>query len=101
MKVLYAIQSTGNGHISRAKEIIPYLERRFNLDIMLSGPKNHLDLGYPNKNHFQGLTLHFNKSGSINQPGSGCRLSCRADRLNRPVDYQDRSDREFSSNMLW
>ena len=24
MKVLYAIQSTGNGHISRAKEIIPY-----------------------------------------------------------------------------
>ena len=66
MKVLYAIQSTGNGHISRAKEIIPYLERRFNLDIMLSGPKNHLDLGYPIKNHFQGLTLHFNKSGSIN-----------------------------------
>lgn len=65
MKVLYAIQTTGNGHISRAKEIIPYLDRRFQYDILLSGPKNHLDLGYPVKYHLRGLTLHYNKSGGI------------------------------------
>jgi len=65
MKVLYAIQSTGNGHISRAKEIIPYLERRFQFDIILSGPKNQLDLNYPIKHHFRGLTFFYTKSGSI------------------------------------
>jgi uncharacterized protein (TIGR00661 family) len=65
MKVLYAIQSTGNGHISRAKEIIPYLERRFQFDVMLSGPKTQLDLNYPIKHHFRGLTFYYNKSGAI------------------------------------
>lgn len=65
MKVLYAIQSTGNGHISRAKELIPYLERRFQFDVILSGPKTQLDLGYPIKKHYRGLTLIFNKKGGI------------------------------------
>lgn len=65
MKVLYAVQTTGNGHISRAKEIIPYLDRRFQYDVMLSGPKDHLDLGHPVKHHFRGLTLHYDKSGAI------------------------------------
>jgi len=51
MKVLYAIQSTGNGHLIRAKEIIPFLKRRFDFDVMLSGPKTNLDLGYPIKYH--------------------------------------------------
>lgn len=70
MKVLYAIQSTGNGHISRAKEIIPYLERRFQFDVMLSGPKNQLDLGYPIKYHFEGLTFYYDKKGAINWPNT-------------------------------
>lgn len=65
MKVLYAIQSTGNGHISRAKELIPYLERRFQFDVILSGPKSQLDLGYPIKKHFKGLTLQYDKKGGI------------------------------------
>ncbi len=65
MKVLYAIQSTGNGHVSRAKEIIPYLEKRFQFDVMLSGPKNQLDLGYPIKHHFRGLTLYYTSNGAI------------------------------------
>ena len=26
MKILYAIQGTGNGHVSRAREIIPILK---------------------------------------------------------------------------
>ncbi len=66
MKVLYAIQSTGNGHISRAKEFIPYLERRFQFDVILSGPKSKVSLDYPVKKHFKGLTLHYSKTGGIN-----------------------------------
>ena len=33
MKILYAIQGTGNGHISRAREIIPLLQKYGELDI--------------------------------------------------------------------
>ena len=28
MKILYAIQGTGNGHISRARDIIPVLQKK-------------------------------------------------------------------------
>ena len=34
MKILYAIQGTGNGHLSRAKEIIPALMNRAQVDIL-------------------------------------------------------------------
>ena len=31
MKILYAIQGTGNGHISRARDIIPILKKKESL----------------------------------------------------------------------
>ena len=36
MKVLYAIQGTGNGHLSRAKDVIPALLKRVQVDILIS-----------------------------------------------------------------
>ena len=30
LKILYGIQCTGNGHLSRSKEIIKYLQTKFN-----------------------------------------------------------------------
>ena len=65
MKVLYAIQTTGNGHLSRAKEFIPYLERRFQVDVVLSGPKHGLSLDRPIKHHYKGLTLFHTQKGGI------------------------------------
>ena len=40
MKILYAIQTTGNGHLARAQSIIPRLKEIANIDINTSGPKN-------------------------------------------------------------
>ena len=57
MKVLYAIQGTGNGHISRANEIIPILERRVSLDVLVSGKNSTLKLNYPVKYNFNGISL--------------------------------------------
>ncbi len=37
MRILYAIQGTGNGHLTRAKEIIPMLQQKGELDILVSG----------------------------------------------------------------
>ena len=42
MKIFYAVQATGNGHISRAMELLPYLERYGQVDIFLSGANNSL-----------------------------------------------------------
>ena len=36
MKIFYAVQATGNGHISRAIEILPYLRKYGEVDIFLS-----------------------------------------------------------------
>ena len=46
MKILYAIQTTGNGHLARAQNIIPRLKQVADLDIITSGPKNDFLLKY-------------------------------------------------------
>ena len=45
MKILYAIQGTGNGHVSRAREIIPFLRKYGNVDILISGIHAEVDVG--------------------------------------------------------
>ena len=65
MKILYAIQGTGNGHISRAREIIPYLQEYCHCDILVSGMQCDVDLGIPVKYRFKGLSFWFGKSGGI------------------------------------
>ncbi len=42
MKVLYAIQGTGNGHLSRAEDIVPHLRNRCQVDILVSGTQSQL-----------------------------------------------------------
>jgi uncharacterized protein (TIGR00661 family) len=65
MKILYAIQATGNGHISRAKEIIPILEKKAQVDILLSGIQSDIELGHKVKYKLKGLSFIFGKKGGI------------------------------------
>lgn len=65
MKILYAIQGTGNGHISRARDIIPLLEKKGELDILISGTEADVDLGYPVKYKLKGMSFVFGKKGCI------------------------------------
>jgi uncharacterized protein (TIGR00661 family) len=65
MKILYAIQGTGNGHVSRAREIIPLLMKKGTLDILVSGIQSDIDLPYPVKYKFKGLSFIFGKNGGI------------------------------------
>ena len=39
MKILFGVQTTGNGHIARANEIISILKKRAEVDVIFSGPK--------------------------------------------------------------
>lgn len=65
MRILYAIQATGNGHISRAREIIPYLQNYGEVDLLISGNQAEVGLSYPIKYKFTGLSFIFGKKGGI------------------------------------
>jgi len=66
MKILYSIQATGNGHISRAKEILPYLKEYGEVDCMLSGDNSQLSTNdLPIKYRSKGLSFYYNSKGGI------------------------------------
>ena len=65
MKILYAIQGTGNGHLSRARDIIPLLQAKGELDILVSGIQADVELPYTVKYKFRGLSFIFGKNGGV------------------------------------
>lgn len=65
MKILYAIQGTGNGHLSRARDIIPVLQENHEVDILISGTQADVELPFPIKYKFKGLSFVFGKKGGI------------------------------------
>lgn len=65
MKILYAIQGTGNGHLSRALEIIPLLKEYGEVDILISGNQSQVNLPFEIKYRFHGLSFVASKSGGI------------------------------------
>lgn len=66
MNILYAIQGTGNGHLSRAIDIIPELQKYGKLDLFVSGAQAEVVLPYPVKYKSKGLSFYFGKQGGIN-----------------------------------
>ncbi len=65
MKVLYAIQGTGNGHLSRARDVIPLLQQKCDLDILISGIQSDVNLPAKVKFQLHGLSFIFGKKGGI------------------------------------
>ena len=65
MKILYAIQGTCNGHVSRAREIIPYLKKYGELDLLVSGTQAEVGLEDPVKYRFHGFGFVFGKTGGV------------------------------------
>ena len=65
MKILYAVQGTGNGHITRAIEIIPYLQKKGDVDILVSGIQSDIELPFKVKYKFNGLSFIFGKQGGV------------------------------------
>lgn len=65
MKILYAIQGTGNGHLSRARDIIPVLNNIGEVDILISGTQADIALPYPVKYQMKGLGFIFGKKGGV------------------------------------
>lgn len=65
MNILYSIQATGNGHISRAMVLLPYLEKFGKVDLFLSGANSTLELQAPVKYRSKGLSLFYTCNGGL------------------------------------
>lgn len=65
MNILYAIQGTGNGHLSRASDVGPALEQHGKVDYFISGAQAEVKLDIPIKYESKGLSFYFGKRGGI------------------------------------
>ena len=85
MKILYSVQATGNGHISRAMELLPYLNEYGDVDIFLSGANSSLDFNFPIKYRSKGLSLFYTCKGKLDYTKTALSLF--------PFASQERSQR--------
>lgn len=65
MRILYALQGTGNGHLARAQKILPILEEYGDLDVFVSGSNSQLQLENYQFKHHKGLSLFYNQVGKV------------------------------------
>lgn len=66
MKILYAIQGTGNGHLARATVIVPLLGEFGDTDVLVSGIQGDIQLPFEVKYRYYGLSFLFGKKGGVN-----------------------------------
>lgn len=104
MKILYAIQGTGNGHLSRAGEIIPFLQQKGELDILVSGTESDIRLQWPVKYQLKGLSFVFGKKGGVDilQTYKKARLRrLRKEIASVPVEMYDIVINDFEPVSAW
>jgi uncharacterized protein (TIGR00661 family) len=65
MKILYGIQGTGHGHISRAREIVPSLSKQATVDLLISGYNCNMHLNGLHTEYRRGFSLVYNLDGGI------------------------------------
>ncbi len=104
MKILYAIQGTGNGHISRARDIINVLKMKGELDLLVSGTQSDITIDYPIKYKFSGLSFFFGHKGGVDLPKTFYKTN--AFRLNKeissvPVEEYDLVINDFEPISAW
>jgi uncharacterized protein (TIGR00661 family) len=104
LKILYAIQGTGNGHLTRAMEIIPYLQKKGEIDILISGIQSQINLPFPVKYLFKGLTFTLSKHGGVNIWKTYWKMNCRRllkDIHSLPVQQYDVIISDFEPISCW
>ena len=65
MRILYGVQGTGHGHISRAKVIIPLLREIADVDVLISGYNFNLELDGKIAFKKRGISLSYDSKGAI------------------------------------
>ena len=65
MKILYCVQLTGNGHVTRANELIPEFKKVAKVDVLTSGNQNSLEIREKVNFKFRGLSFVFGSRGGV------------------------------------
>jgi uncharacterized protein (TIGR00661 family) len=65
MKILIAIQKTGNGHLARAQEVIPIIQKYAEVEILTSGTQGQIEIPFEVSYNKKGLSLFYNKNGGV------------------------------------
>lgn len=104
MKILYAIQGTGNGHLSRAMDVIPCLMKHGEVDIVVSGIQSDLSIPFPIKYKLRGLSFIFGRSGGVDLWKTLIRSNGRKlfkEVRNLPVEKYDLVINDFEPVSAW
>lgn len=104
MKILYAIQGTGNGHLSRSMDIVPCLMKHGDVDVIVSGIQGDLTLPFPVKYKFRGLSFIFGKTGGVSLWKTAAKTNFRRLRKeinNLPVEKYDLVINDFEPVSAW
>lgn len=64
-KLLYAFQGTGNGHSSRANEIVPLLKKWADVKVACSGLNRQLELDFSIDYQWEGIGFEYNTEGGL------------------------------------
>ena len=104
MKILFAIQGTGNGHLSRARDVYPLLAQYGEVDVLISGIQADVDFPYPVKYKYYGLSFIFGKSGGIDLGATAKKLrigQLLKDIRHFPVEQYDIVVNDFEPISAW
>ncbi|MDA8787931.1 hypothetical protein N9N00_03585 [Schleiferiaceae bacterium] len=105
-KVLYALQGTGNGHVARARELVPLITQipGVELHLWISGTQSELNVGVPVDRRFNGLTFYYSKRGGIHWPRTLLRNTWGGflwDVLRAPVERYEIILNDFEPISAW
>ncbi|WP_276135259.1 glycosyltransferase family protein [Polluticoccus soli] len=104
MKILFAIQGTGNGHLSRARDIYPELAKYGEVDVLISGIQADVELPYPVKYKYYGMSFIFGKNGGVDIWATARKLRLRKlirDIKQLPVEDYDLVINDFEPVSAW
>jgi len=104
MKILYAIQGTGNGHLSRSMDIVPLLKKMGDVDVLVSGTQGDLNLPFAIKYKLHGFGFVFGKAGGVDLWKSFLRSRLRKfiKEINTlPIDKYDLVINDFEPVSAW
>ena len=70
MRILYAFQGTGNGHHTRAVELLPELRKVAEVDVLVSGAPPEKAFHVPVDHRYHGVGFRFGQKGGVDLRGS-------------------------------
>lgn len=104
MKILYAIQGTGNGHLARATEIVPILKSMAETDVLVSGTQADLKVPFKIDYSFSGLSFIFGQNGGVDILKTIQKMNIVQffrDVKNLPINQYDLVINDFEPVSLW